>query len=231
MKKFTLIIIPVFIVLLSVGCEKDADIALDPKNVTLIAPLQDQACEQGINTVGDRSRIFFEWDRAENAQSYDLIVTDLETGENFITYEDIYDTRKELELIHNRAYSWQVVAKNNSSANTSSSPVWNFYFVGEPEENYAPFPANIITPQFGSTVEGISLNLEWEVSDPDGDSLTYTIYLDQIDGKQNPSANLTDLETNSISISVDSGATYYWRVKSSDGTSSSFSQIYTFSVK
>jgi len=217
--------------LLSIGCEKEDDVSSKLQEVNLIAPLQDQVCEQGINSSEDRSRVFFEWEQTKNAQSYDLIVTNLETGANFITYEDIYDTRKELELVHNKAYSWQVIARNTNSADTSSSPVWNFYFVGEPEENYAPFPASIISPQFGYTVEDSSVELEWEASDPDGDTLNYTIFLDQIDGKQEPLAELTMLESTSTTVTVESGATYFWRVKSSDGKSSSFSQVYNFIVQ
>jgi hypothetical protein len=214
------------------GCTKDDKPSVVPADAVLVSPLKDQLCEQGVNSNLDKSRIFFEWQRAENAQSYDLVVTDLETGENFITYKDIYDTRKELELVHNHAYSWYVISKNINSSVTGISPTWNFFFVGVPKDNYAPFPASIVSPGYGNIVQSSDgmVTLEWEASDPDGDNLSYTLYLDEIDGMQEPSDDLKNINTTTFTVQLEIGKTYFWKVKSSDGYNSSYSQIYTFSV-
>lgn len=221
----------VFVILAIMGCSSDDGI-IQPENVNLIFPLQDEVCEEGINTVGDKSRIFFEWEDAENAQYYDLVVNDLENGENFIVYEEIYDNRKELELVHNRPYQWYVISKHSQSDLTGKSPRWNFFFVGEPQANYAPFPANILAPEFNSEIslsQG-TLNLQWQTSDPDSESLTYTVFLDMIDGKQEPSEELSNLETNSVNINLTVTGTFYWRVESYDGLNKSYSQVYRFNV-
>lgn len=220
------------ILLLLVRCTSEEGPAPIIADVALVNPLNNEICEQGINTNENRSRVFFEWEMAENAQSYDLVVNDLESGENFITYEEIYDTRKELELIHNRAYEWYVISKHSESDDTGISPTWNFFFVGEPRENYAPFPANIISPEFGNVIQSMdgNVSLQWEASDPDQDTLSFTIFIDEIDGMQTPDESLTNIQSTSIDVQLESGKNYYWRVRSSDGNSSSYSQIYTFTL-
>lgn len=222
-----------FLILMLTACSTNDSSAVSPADVILIAPLKDQICEQGINSVAYKSRIFFEWEAAANAQSYDLVVTDLETGENFITYNEIYDTKKELELIHNHAYSWYVISKNANTNETGISPTWNFFFVGEPKDNYAPFPASLVYPEYGNIVQNSNdelLNLKWEAADPDGDNLHYTLYLDEVDGLQEPLENYKTIENTSYTIQLESGKTYFWRIKSSDGFNSSYSQVYTFST-
>jgi hypothetical protein len=233
MKKFLKNILSFSVVLsLLASCAKDDAPAPLPADVSLISPLENQTCEEGINSVGDKSRIFFEWESAENAQIYDLVVNDLETGENFITYEEIYGTKKELELVHNRAYSWYVISRHSGSGETGVSPTWNFFFAGEPKENYAPFPASITYPEFGKFVDSSdgTVDLKWDASDPDGDNLMYTVYLDEVDGMQEPAENLSNFEDTDLNVQVETGITYFWRVKSSDGSSSSYSQVYQFTV-
>ena len=72
-----------------------------------------------------------------------------------------------------------------------------------------------------------SITLSWEGNDPDeGDSLTYTIYFDEVDGLQDPIEE--DSSETELEVSVESGTTYYWRVKTSDGKSSSFTLVYSY---
>ena len=73
--------------------------------------------------------------------------------------------------------------------------------------------------------------MSWEGNDPDeSDTLTYTVYFDDTDGLQDPSSNNTGVSETSLEVTVESGTTYYWRVKSSDGKSSSFTLVYSFVV-
>ena len=56
----------------------------------------------------------------------------------------------------------------------------------------------------------------------------YTVYFDNIDGLQDPiEENTLDL---SKEVDAESGTTYYWRIKTSDGSSSSFTLVYSFIV-
>lgn len=217
---------------LLISCEDNDKPDVTPANPVLLSPLKNQSCELGIKGVNNTSRLTFEWERAKNAQSYDLIITNLETGANYITYTDIYDNFKELILVNDIPYSWKVVSKNIGSTTNGTSETWKFFFVGEPKTNYSPFPANILGPKQAETLtsNGGKVSLSWQGLDPDLDTLKYTVYIDNTNGLQTPIASLTDLSTSSVQVDVDSGKTYYWRVKSSDGFGSSFSPVYSFKV-
>ena len=71
-----------------------------------------------------------------------------------------------------------------------------------------------------------------EGSDPDiNDVLTYTVYIDSIDGIQDQTnSDYIDIPDSTADVNVESGMTYYWRIKTSDGVSSSFTQVYSFRV-
>ena len=61
------------------------------------------------------------------------------------------------------------------------------YLEGPGIVNYAPFPAEIKEPNESLVVLGIEgvVKFIWEGSDPDADdTLTYTLFLDKVDGKQ-----------------------------------------------
>ena len=48
------------------------------------------------------------------------------------------------------------------------------------------------------------------------------------DGKQSPASDLTNISEKTVDVALDAGTLYYWRVKTSDGTNSSFSTVYSF---
>ena len=72
----------------------------------------------------------------------------------------------------------------------------------------------------------------WEGSDPDsGDTLTYTLYVDATDGKQTPPSAQTGISAKTLDVALEAATTYYWRVKTSDGTNSSYSIVYSFKTQ
>ena len=94
--------------------------------------------------------------------------------------------------------------------------------------------ADLKAPTSGSTVKRTDgkATFTWEGSDPDsGDTLAYTLYVDKTDGKQTPPSAQTDLSVLTLDVALDAATTYYWRVKSSDGTNSSYSTVYTFKTE
>ena len=129
-------------------------------------------------------------------------------------------------------YSWKVISKNTSTTQTGTSSSWKFYLAGQGIKNYAPFPADLKTPTSGSTISRSSdgkITFTWEGSDPDqNDELKYTLYVDKTDGKQSPASDLTNISAKTADVALDGETLYYWRVKTSDGTNSSFSIVYTF---
>lgn len=219
-----------FLIVFILGCENDENKDVTPANAVLISPLKNQSCELGIKGVNNTSRLLFQWERAKNAQSYDLIVKNLNTGQNYITYTDIYDNFKELILVNDIPYSWKVVSRNIGTETVGTSEEWKFFFVGEPRKNYSPFPATILSPKQSANVTATSgkVNLSWQGSDPDGNALKYTIFIDAIDGLQPAIQSLKNISATSVQVDVVSGKTYFWRVQTNDGLSSSFSPVYSF---
>ena len=209
-------------------------IYVDPPIASMLSfPEDDKVCQEGTSVSDTESSVNFQWEASENTTSYDLIINDIE-AETSVTYSDITETNKDATLVTARSYSWQIVSKSDETSTTATSELWQFYLAGDGEENYAPYPASIISPASGSTVsaseEGL-ITLKWSGEDPDEDTLTYTVYIDTVDGLQDTNGTITGLTETETTYEVTSGSVYYWRVKSSDGQSSSFTQVFSFRVE
>ena len=203
-----------------------------PGKSGLSAPENNEVCYEGEAVDESNSEVTFSWDASSDTDSYDLQITNQETNQTQ-TESGITSTSKAVTLATDVSYSWKVVSKANDTNDTTDSDTWQFYLAGDGQENYAPFPATIISPTSGAAVDASNglVTLSWEGNDPDeGDSLTYTIYFDEVDGLQDPQTTNTNITETSLEVEVVSGTTYYWRVKTSDGTSSSFTLVYSFIV-
>ena len=228
-------ILGVLILIGSFSCDKDDNTIVEQESVSpgdaiLISPVKNQSCEEGIDISDDLSEITFEWNTSENTEFYDLIIIDAETGSEVAFYNNLQATTKKVDLAKDKSYTWKVISKNSQTTDTGMSESWNFFLVGNPQSNYAPFPADIISPAPSSSVNldnGVFI-LEWSGADPDGDELRYTVYLDKVDGEQEPGENLRDLAEMTVEVQLEENETYYWRIKSSDGKNSSYSQIHYF---
>lgn len=216
------------------GCNKEDDNVIKeeakvPGDVLLIAPLKNQTCEEGIDVSEELSKITFEWNDSENTDTYDLIITDPENGNEVASLHNLVSNSRTVDLVKNKSYLWEVISKNSETTESGTSESWNFYLVGDPQSNYAPFPAEIVKPEQSSSVEvSGKVVLEWQGADPDDDDLTYTVYLDKVDGEQEPREDLQNLTSSSVEVDLDENETYFWRIKSSDGQNSSFSPVHFF---
>ena len=201
-----------------------------PGKSGLSAPENNEVCYEGESVDTSNSEVTFSWEASSDTDSYDLQITNQETNQSQ-TESGITSTSKDVTLATDVSYSWKIVSKANDTNDTTSSDTWQFYLAGDGQENYAPFPATILSPTSGAAVDDNNGNitLSWEGNDPDeGDSISYTIYFDEVDGLQDPIEE--DVLESSLEVSVESGTTYYWRVKTSDGKSSSFTLVYSFIV-
>lgn len=241
-KIFSFILLTVlFVINFSCGSSGDDNIAIttptavvDPPSAsTLSHPENNKVCETGSSVSETQSSVEFQWNTGTNADSYDLQITNLENSQT-INQNNISGTSKSVTLIKGAPYSWKVISKRNGTTKTSTSDTWKFYLSGEGITNYPPYPAKLISPKSGSTLsaETTSVEMSWEGSDPDGESLTYTLYFDTTDGLQAPPSENKNLTTPSKTIAVSSGETYFWRVKSTDpNENSSYSSVYSFRVE
>lgn len=222
------------IVLINMACSKDdnENSVVEVGELLLATPLNNATCE-GKSISSTKCEVVLEWQPIADAGSYTLTVTNLETNKVFLIQNDILKTNYKLTLNKNVPFSWKVSSTDSiSRAMNNSSAVWKFYAsAAESVANYAPFPADLIAPIQDKMVTAVDgkITLKWAGSDTDSGSLKYTIYLDKIDGKQTPVAELTNLSESQTTVAVEAGV-YYWMVKTSDGTSSSFSQIVRFKV-
>jgi uncharacterized repeat protein (TIGR02543 family) len=209
-----------------------ATFAALPTVSTLSFPDNNKVCQEGTNVSDTQSTINFQWSASDNTTSYDLIINNI-ASEAVTRYDDISVTNKEVTLDTAKSYSWRVVSKSNKTTQTATSILWQFYLAGQGEENFAPYPATIISPASGATVTATDgqITLQWTGEDPDQDTLVYTIYIDAIDGLQDTNGTIPNLTATEVNYQVTTGTVYYWRVKSSDGSSSSFTQVYSFRVE
>ena len=236
MKKFKYLL--VILIMFSCGGSEEGggDGGVDPPpqppgSVSLTAPASGKVCETGSSTSETKSNVDFSWQASSNTNSYDLQVTNLNTS-TAINKTGLTSTNTTVELDKGQPYMWKVISKNTSTTQTGTSSSWKFYLAGQGIKNYAPFPADLKTPKSGSTISRSSegkITFTWEGSDPDqNDELKYTLYVDKTDGKQSPASDLTNISAKTADVTLDAATLYYWRVKTSDGTNSSFSTVYSF---
>ncbi|KDN55837.1 hypothetical protein [Flavobacterium seoulense] len=228
-----LIYIVLLLVIFSTACSKDDNENTAPElgELHLSIPLDNSTCE-GKSISSTKCEVVLSWEPTSDQESYTLKVTNLQTSKVVLIQNDIKTTSYKLTLDKNVPFSWEVSSFNGALEKKNSSSVWKFYAsAGVSVTNYAPFPADLIAPIQDKIVTAVDgkITLKWAGSDTDSSVLKYTVYLDKVDGKQTPAATLTNLSDTQISVAVASG-TYYWRVKTSDGNSSSFSQIVKFTV-
>ena len=204
-----------------------------PGKSTLTAPANNETCETGTSVSATQSEVAFTWGVSSDTNTYDLKITNLNTSV-VINKSALTSTTTKVTLDKGVPYSWNITSKSTASTTSTASDTWKFYLLGPGIVNYAPFPADLKTPASGSTVtkdgDG-KVTFTWDGSDPDGDSLTYTLYVDATDGKQTPPTAQTDLSVKTLAVALEAATTYYWRVKTSDGTNSSYSVIYSFKTQ
>ena len=204
-----------------------------PGKSTLTAPANSETCETGTSVSATQSEVTFTWTASSDTNTYDLKITNLNTSV-VINRTALTSTSTKVTLDKGVPYSWNITSKSTASTTSTASDTWKFYLLGPGIVNYAPFPADLKTPTSGSTVtrdgDG-KVTFTWDGSDPDGDSLNYTLYVDATDGKQTPPTAQTDLTVKTLAVALDAATTYYWRVKTSDGTNSSYSIVYSFKTE
>ena len=195
-----------------------------PGSPTLISPANGKNCEIGTPVDASTSQVTFNWSATPETDSYNLTYTNLITN-SVKTKTAITTNSTKILLFKGIPYAWSVQSIN-SNTNRASSATWKFYLKGNPILTKVPLAAVLKPP---STTGG-KTTLTWTGSDPDvGDALTYTLYVDKVDGKQSPVS--TGLSSALAELTLDSSATYYWRVKTTDQTNnSSFSLVSTFNL-
>ncbi|MEW4922983.1 hypothetical protein [Algibacter sp. 2305UL17-15] len=210
-----------------INSEENPDGTPNPESpliVNLQFPHEDGLCNLGTNFTPTQSTVFFEWEASTIAESYTIYIVNLIDGTSIqeSTAED------KIGIVISRAtpYSWYV--ESTAGSKTEKSDTWKFYNAGPGVETYAPFPATITAPAMASAVNGPNVTLQWTGSDVDDDIVGYDVYLGT---SNNPDVHTSNVTASELSVSVTSGAIYYWKVVTKDAVgNTSESGIFQFRV-
>lgn len=218
----------------TMSCSKDDGTGISvkaPGAADLVLPQTNTECVVG-EISGNKASVDFEWDEASDAEFYDLVITNLVSQE--VTQElDLSTTALSVNLERGYPYSWKVISKN-AGEETTSSDLFRFYVAGEAGSNNVPFPATLLSPASGVTVSPVNgkVRLEWQgdLTDTDGDPLTFTLFADIVDGNQEPPEEWKGITETSMEIDVNPNSKYYWHIETSDGKSTAISNTYSFNT-
>ncbi len=214
---------------LLLSCGKDSP-PKPPEAAVLVFPERNSECTTGIDLNDQTSQVEFRWQEAKFTDTYELVVTNLDTGSSQTVTTTSLSAVRPLEK--GALFRWNIRTRNEKTQDVVTSETWLFYNAGS-ETSYAPFPAQIIAPLSGaSVVRDINneITLEWSGADIDNDLVGYEIYLDTA----NPPTTLVaspSISLSSLSVSVERDTVYYWKIISRDREdNTSDSGVYSFRV-
>ena len=201
-----------------------------PGQVQLLFPERNSECTTG-QTLGDNtSRVTFNWQEAKDVKTYELRVTNINTG----TTQTISTaaTSASLPIEKGTPFSWLVRTRNNQVEETVSSETWSFYNAGS-NTYFAPFPADIISPRMSERVFKDINNevvLSWSGSDLDDDIINFEVYFSTENPPLERISTLGESD-NEQKVTVASNTVYYWSIltKDSQGNETT-SGVYSFQV-
>ena len=120
-------------------------------------------------------------------------------------------------------YKWRIVAKDPYGG-VATGDVWTFTTLDR-----APNTPNLSYPANNSTgVSASGLNFQWNCSDPDGNQLTYDLYLGT---SSNPPLFKSGINSTSCRTDVNYNTKYYWKIVAKDNFGeTSTSTVWTFTT-
>lgn len=201
---------------------------LDPTSATLVFPENNRECTEGTVINSSESTIKFQWQASQNADGYDINIRNLDL--NVTATVSANTNEAEVPLLQNTPYEWFVVSKVNGNTTTAESEKWRFYNAGNGVANYAPFPADAVSPTRGQTIPAsVSVTLEWSGNDVDNDIDGFEVFFGT---SNNPVTSIANTAQSTTTANVNSGQTYYWRVITKDKTgNTSQSEVFDFKVQ
>jgi hypothetical protein len=199
-----------------------------PSAADLIFPDNNTECNEGTVLNANQSTVTFRWTDAENADSYEVNLKNLSNNNTAKTNAN--NNSATITLLRGTPYEWFVVSRANGTVETATSSTWKFYNEGPGVSNYAPFPAEAVSPARGATVAATAtVTLEWAGSDVDNDLADFELFFGS-DAAALASLGIT-IES-SMDASIVAGTVYYWRVLSRDSQgNTSQSEIFEFRVQ
>ena len=227
----------IFVLTMLFSCSKGSDspkevLPLNPSAPILVYPNNNEPCLDAVSLNDSQSQIAFNWNQSDNTDNYTLVITNLSTNDTQeipVSFPPYTATLSKAE-----PFGWKVIANGETGSTPAESDRWKFYLSGGTQTSYAPFPAELLTPQASSTVSANNdgeITLSWIATDVDSDIATYTLFMDTDDASTEVTQLAYANENMQYNVSVESNQTYRWRVVTLDQTgNTSDSGIYGFRV-
>jgi len=169
-----------------------------PSAATLVFPDNNMECTEGTIVNDAESTVSFQWQASSSTDSYEVNLKNLDTNVSITINSNTNEAPITLE--RGMPYEWYVVSKSDDTDATAQSDTWRFYNAGGGTSNYAPFPASVVRPTRGQTVNSATnINLEWEGDDVDNDLVEFEVLFGT---NTDPSMSLGVTTQNSISAAV-----------------------------
>lgn len=206
------------------GCKEEAIPAPDP--AVLLSPLNNNTC-LSIPQGNTNALVNFQWNMAENADRYRLQIRNTVTNQE--QSSETEETSTTATLVKGAPYSWKIISISDDTNETGESATWSFYIEATQQFDYIPFPAQLVSPENGTTVNVASGNvsLSWVGRDLDNDIAHYDVYLGTSEDQLILVAET--VTESSTSIAVNGATTYYWRIATQDQNGNfSFSGVQSF---
>lgn len=210
--------------LINVTCNKKTN-NNPPSELNLVFPSENLLCTNNIITFDWSEAVNFENDEVE----YTITIAKDKSLDNIIENRTLKESEITLTLEYGTPYYWKVDALNTNNNTGISSKTFAFYTQGESIQNYAPFAAELITPENNETITLETVFLSWTAEDINTtDILTYELFFGEND-------NLVLINDNLISknfqINVSKGKRYSWKVDVKDSNGGkSIGEIWSFTV-
>jgi hypothetical protein len=180
-----------------------------------------------VTTMASENSATISWSKAVDPDGDTVAYTVMLENETLVSGSKSLEVNK-TGLSSDTSYSGKVVARDPEGL--SSEKTFNFTTGSIP--NASPEASVLSSPEKKETGVVLMPMLAWEASDdPDGDPVTYDVYLD---GSVNPSTKLvSDLNDTSFEIisALSLNTVYFWKVVAKDGKGGeSVSETYEFTT-
>lgn len=192
----------------------------DPEAVSLLSPSNLESCTTAFEIDTDRSQVSFRWSASLHSDTYELVVRNISSGQEYKEFTSTTTLNQVLE--RGFAYQWWVVSSSEVSLVETSSEKWQFYLEGTVEGDHLPFATQLLFPLEGATVSPGAIQFEWEGFDLDEENVRYSFYL----GSDLDSMQLleTAISATSLTLTLARG-NYYWKVVTIDPNGNSASSV------
>lgn len=150
------------------GSEPPPQSETPPAKAIGTLPVNGEPCSDYEEVAGDdKVSVLFNWNAAQFAESYILIVLE---GNTQVFNNSFTALSTSVELDRGKTYIWSMTSVNEDGQTNGDS--YSFTTPGTPIGNFAPYTAEIKVTFDENTSE---MTVSWVGSDEDGDPLTYDV--------------------------------------------------------